>query len=225
MLSGVILAGGKGTRMGGRNKALLQLDGKSLLERQLAVMQRICTDIVIVANDPEAIRPVIQSRTPFASGCDIQIVPDLYLECGPLGGMHAALPHCRNDAAWIVGCDMPFLNEQAAQYMVAIWQKQQADVVIPADGSMHHPLHGIYAKRIYAAVEEMLEHKQYRIQRLLSGLHTITIDFSSNEHSLAFAKYCSTNMASTESSPLWNDSPPFWTNVNTPDDYACLLQK
>ncbi|MGD8190653.1 molybdenum cofactor guanylyltransferase [Brevibacillus ginsengisoli] len=206
MLSGVILAGGKGTRMGGRNKALLQLDGKPLLERQLAVMQRICSDIVIVANDPEAIRPVIQSRTPFASDCDIQIVPDLYLECGPLGGIHAALPHCRNEAAWLVGCDMPFISEQAAQYMFAIWQKQQADVVIPADGEMLHPLHGIYAKHIHATVEEMLQMKQYRIQRLLSGLHTITIDFSGNEHSLS-------------------NSPPFWTNINTPDDYASALQK
>lgn len=193
MLSGIILAGGKGTRMGGRNKALLTLNGKTLLEYQLAVMERVCEDILVVAND----------AAPFAgkTGACVRIVPDVFPERGPLGGMHSAFSHVRNEAVWVVGCDMPFLSAEAALTMSDIWENEHADAVIPSDGTMLHPLHGIYAKRTRFSLETSIMQNRLSIQKWLSSLNTVIVDFS--------ARWSAAQLA-----------PPFWTNVNTPEDYA-----
>lgn len=193
MLSGVILAGGKGTRMGGRNKALLTVNGIALLERQLAVMERICPDIVIAANEAETLERIVGSR--------YRIVPDIYPDCGPIGGMHAAFLQCANEAIWVVGCDMPFPSDRAALYMLDIWKREAADAVVPADGAFVHPLHGIYAKRTRAELAACIRENRLGVQRWLSTLHTVTVDFERME---------------------WDHGrlPPFWTNINTPEEYA-----
>lgn len=193
MLSGVILAGGKGTRMGGRNKALLTVGGLTLIERQLAAMERLCPDIVIVANDPAPLANVIGGRC--------RIVADVHPGCGPLGGMHAAFPHCRHEAVWVVGCDMPFLSGRAALRMLGIWEKEAADAVVPTDGAMLHPLHGIYAKRVHFSLAESIRHNRLGVQQWLGTLRTVTVDFGADE------------------SCFWRQLP-FWTNVNTPEELA-----
>lgn len=195
MLSGVILAGGKGARMGGRNKALLKVNGVYLIERQLKVMERLCRDLIIVANDAEAITAAI--------GRHVRIVPDIYPGSGPLGGMHAAFPLCRQEAVWVVGCDMPFLSGEAAWKLLDVQEREQADAVIPTDGEDVHPLHGVYAKRTRDSLEACLREGRLGVQRWLHTLHTVYVDFAQTGAEAAAG-------------------PPFWTNVNTPQDYDAI---
>lgn len=198
MLSGVILAGGKGTRMGGLSKALLTVGGSALIERQLAVMERVCGDIVIAANDAGQLAALVGGRCP--------IVPDVYPECGPLAGMHAAFPRCAQDAIWVVGCDMPFLSGRAALDMLDVWRRERADAVVPADAeSRLHPLHGIFARRTHASLAGFLRRQRLGVQQWLASLHTVVFDAASQAAAI--------------------NQPPFWTNVNTPEEYeaACRL--
>src|SRR5215510_12135823 len=93
-----ILAGGKATRMGGRLKSFLTLEGRRIIDRQLDVLGALFSDIYISANDPE----------PFF-GFDLPVVPDSMPDCGPLGGILAVLEASKSEHVFVLGCDMSFI--------------------------------------------------------------------------------------------------------------------
>jgi molybdenum cofactor guanylyltransferase len=90
-----VLAGGRSTRMG-RDKALLHLSEKTLIEHAVSKLTQLTPDVYILGSRTEL--------SPFAP-----LVPDLHEGCGPLGGMEAALAHSFLDWALLVPVDMPFL--------------------------------------------------------------------------------------------------------------------
>lgn len=94
-VNGYVLAGGKSSRMG-RDKAMLELAGKPLVQRAVEKLRRVCAEVFVVGNRPE-----LEIYAP--------VVQDLHKECGPLGGIEAAL--LRSDREWnlLMAVDMPFL--------------------------------------------------------------------------------------------------------------------
>jgi molybdopterin-guanine dinucleotide biosynthesis protein A len=94
-IGGYVLAGGKSSRMG-RDKALMELGGKPLLAHAVKKLRRVCMNVRVLGVNPE-----------FAAYAPI--VPDMHPDCGPLGGMEAAL--MQSVFAWnmFVPVDMPFL--------------------------------------------------------------------------------------------------------------------
>jgi molybdenum cofactor guanylyltransferase len=94
-VGGYVLAGGKSTRMG-RDKALIELAGTPLLRHAVKKLRRVCMDVRVLGANPD-----------FAAYAPI--VPDLHPDCGPLGGMEAALTHSVFDWNLFMPVDMPFL--------------------------------------------------------------------------------------------------------------------
>src|SRR5215470_9917840 len=78
---GFILAGGRSSRMGS-DKALLEFQGKTLIERAVELMRRSSLDFAIVGD-------------PAKYSAHGQVVPDVHANCGPLAGIHAALRQSR----------------------------------------------------------------------------------------------------------------------------------
>src|SRR4029079_9399199 len=79
-VAGVILAGGRNSRMGGTDKAFLRVHGQTIFERTVHVLRDVCEEIIVVTNRPEKY-----------AGFDIEIATDEFPLKGPLAGMHAAL--------------------------------------------------------------------------------------------------------------------------------------
>ncbi|WP_417356456.1 molybdenum cofactor guanylyltransferase [Gallaecimonas pentaromativorans] len=100
MLYGLVLAGGQSSRMG-QDKAQLQFDGQSLLERAQALLGASgCQEVLVSRNQ----RGFIQ---------------DIVVNAGPLGGIHAALAQTPNGAALLVlPVDMPFMDAPRLQALV-----------------------------------------------------------------------------------------------------------
>lgn len=94
-IGGYVLAGGKSSRMG-RDKALLEINGLPLIAQAVAKLRVVCAEVCILGNKPEL----------AAYG---QLVPDLHADCGPIGGVEAALDHSRFDWNLLVPVDVPFL--------------------------------------------------------------------------------------------------------------------
>ena len=94
-VGGYVLAGGKSSRMG-RDKALLLLDGKPLVEHAVKKLKRLCASVSILANDT-----ALKRWAP--------VVPDNVTGFGPLGGIEAALASSKYPWNLIVPVDMPFL--------------------------------------------------------------------------------------------------------------------
>src|SRR5438046_2103958 len=99
MTTAAILAGGGGRRLGGVDKALIEIGGRPIIERQLAVLRPLFDEVLVVAGDPA--RYARFGARP---------VRDLSPGLGPLAGLEAALAAASSDAVVVVACDLPFLD-------------------------------------------------------------------------------------------------------------------
>ena len=95
-----ILAGGRGSRLGGCPKGLLEVGGQTIISRQLRSAARF-KNRVLVADD----------AVPYST-FDIDVVPDLEPGFGAPGGVVSALIAARTPWVLVVGCDMPFVSEE-----------------------------------------------------------------------------------------------------------------
>ena len=94
-ICGAVLAGGKSSRMG-TDKSIVQLGGVTLIERAVEILREVCTEVVILGNNP-----ALEIYGP--------LVRDLHPGCGPLGGIEAALAHSRLEWNLLLPVDMPFV--------------------------------------------------------------------------------------------------------------------
>lgn len=141
-ITGIILAGGESQRLG-RNKALLELRGRSLLARVVARVRPLCTEVIVVGG-PGVVAQVQRTRC----------VADIYPGHGALGGIHAGLQAARTEYNLVVACDMPFLNPDLVRYMIE--RLEGYDVVIPRLGGLSEPLHAIYSRNCLGPIEQIL---------------------------------------------------------------------
>jgi molybdopterin-guanine dinucleotide biosynthesis protein A len=107
-LTGIILAGGASRRMGGRNKAFLELDSRPLIEVVIERMIRVSAEVLIVAGD----------TSPYTS-LGVPVIADRFRGVGVLGGLHAGLEAASYELTLAVGCDMPFLNPDLLRVFAA----------------------------------------------------------------------------------------------------------
>jgi len=141
-LSGIVLAGGQSRRMG-RNKALLELEGQTLIARVLERLSPLCDELIISANDVE-----------LYADLPAQVVPDLIAGRGALSGIHAGLATMRHDKAVVVACDMPFLSLSLLRYMVVM--SSGYDVVSPRVDGFFEPLHAVYSARCVEPIAQLI---------------------------------------------------------------------
>jgi molybdopterin-guanine dinucleotide biosynthesis protein A len=160
MLTGVILAGGQSKRMGRQNKALLTFSNERLIERQIRIMKIKCDEIIVVTNEPKLFLPIL--------GDSVRIITDYVPGKGILSGMHAAFSLSKNTDFWVVGCGMPFISPQAAEWMWKQKGKLQCDAVVPKFTGEAHPLHGIYHKSCLPEISRLLDLNQSRVDELFN---------------------------------------------------------
>lgn len=141
-LTGIILAGGKSSRMG-VNKALLTIDGENLVQRLVGRLKRLCDQMIIVANDPNPYR-----------GLGVPIVGDILPGNGPLGGIQAGLAASTTPYCLVIACDMPHASVDLGRYMAR--QAAGYDVVVPTHQSGLEPLHALYSRSCLPHIEARL---------------------------------------------------------------------
>src|SRR6266850_4203479 len=131
-IAGYTLAGGRSTRFG-RDKALVEVGGRPMLERMIELLRRVTKQVKIVA--------VPSKYAAFGA----EIVEDRWPGEGPLGGIITALEDSAQSASrpeWnlIVSCDMPFLTQDWLQFLANRAAKSKAQVVFPHSASGPEPL-------------------------------------------------------------------------------------
>jgi molybdopterin-guanine dinucleotide biosynthesis protein A len=149
-VTGVVQAGGRSTRMGGRPKALVKLGGRRIIDRVLEVVRSVTDDVLIVTNTPE-----------LYAWLGLPMVPDAFPDHGSLGGIYSGLRAAPGDAAFNVACDMPFLMTEVARLVTE--RAGEADVVVPLVGNRYETLHACYAKRCLDPIEANLRAGRLKI--------------------------------------------------------------
>lgn len=160
-LSGVVLAGGQSQRMG-RNKALMELDGRPLISRVLDKLSRLCDELIISAN-----------RVDLYAHLPARVVPDVLLGRGALSGIHAGLAAMHNQRALVVACDMPFLSLSLLRYMTVV--APGYDTVVPRLGRYYEPLHAVYSVECLGPIEQLVAEGPQRVVALYERVRTRTI--------------------------------------------------
>ncbi len=160
-MTGIILSGGKNTRMG-KNKALLEVDGKRLIDRTVCLFRSVFREVIIVTTNP---LDYLEQET--------VIVTDILPEKGALGGIYTGLFYATDEHAFVAACDMPFMNRAFLEYMAS--QADGYDIVVPAPPDGLQPLHPIDARRCLPAIRSLLDRNRLQIKELYPGHRLLKI--------------------------------------------------
>jgi molybdopterin-guanine dinucleotide biosynthesis protein A len=160
-LTGFVLAGGKSTRMG-RDKAMLALRGRTLLETSLAALREVAAEVFIVG-------------PPELYGSFAIAVPDVFPGCGPLSGIHAALCHTATQLNLIVAVDIPFVSAGFLAYLAGRASDSSAMVTLPEIGGYLEPVCAVYSREFRKVAEQALQRGDHKITPLFSGIETLVI--------------------------------------------------
>ncbi len=128
--TGIVLAGGKGSRMGGLDKGLVLFDNKPMVEYSLAVLTPYVERSLISAN-----RNQVKYQN-YASVISDEL-PDFQ---GPLSGILSTLKQVKTPFAIILPCDMPYLNNQVIKLLIKQFKQQQSDICIVDDTQRVQPI-------------------------------------------------------------------------------------
>ena len=161
-ITGIILAGGKSTRIGA-HKPQLKIGKSHLIDRVLDTLSQFTSSILIVTTGDQ-VDPA-KSATQGA-----RWVKDIYPGKGPLGGIYTGLMHAETGYSLVVGCDMPFLNIGLIKYMIDGTSGFAA--VAPKIGWMIQPLHAIYSKGCVPSIEALIREDQLQIIKLFNLVNT-----------------------------------------------------
>jgi len=132
----VIQAGGQSSRMG-QNKALLDLNGKTIIEHTLDQISALSDDHNIISDDPQ-----LYSFLP-----NTRVITDLFPGRGPLGGLVTAFVSVTHPYLVMCACDMPFASQELFKLELEILVDEQLDVVLPQLHNRPEPLHAVYRRQ------------------------------------------------------------------------------
>ena len=161
-ITGVILAGGKSTRIGA-NKPQLKIGKGHLIDRVVDTLSQFTSSILIVTTEDK-----VSLAESAAQGA--RLVKDIYPGKGPLGGIYTGLLYAETSYSLVVGCDMPFLNGGLIRYLIDGASGFAA--VAPKIGWMIQPLHAIYSKSCMQSIEALLREEQLQIIKLFNLVNT-----------------------------------------------------
>ena len=161
-ITGIILAGGKNSRMG-VNKAFLKIEEMRLIDNILAIYQKIFSEIIVVTNDPPSYKELSHTV----------VVSDIYKGKGPLGGIYTGLFYAVNDYSFIAACDMPYLNKDFILYMIE--QIGKNDIIVPELSEGFQALHAIYSRRCLPAIKKMILADKLKIIGLYKEMRLLRI--------------------------------------------------
>lgn len=160
LTSAIILAGGRGERLGGRDKATLAVGGRALVQRAVDTLACLTDDII-------AVRRADQALT--LDG--VRVVTDLAPYQGVLAGIAAGLEAAQYDWALVVACDMPFLNLSFLRHMIAlIPTAPDLAAVVPQLEVGHEPLHALYHQRCLPSLHRALQAGERRVRGFYAAL-------------------------------------------------------
>lgn len=154
-LAGIILAGGKASRMDGHAKSFLKISKGTLINIQLSSLGKVLKKIIIVTNSPQR----------YKNLKEVELVPDIIQDIGPLGGIYSGLLASRSFYNFVIACDMPFINTELIKYMFK--KAPGYDMVIPKIDGWYEPLFCIYSKNCIAPIGRMLGRNAFKIKDLL----------------------------------------------------------
>ena len=198
--SALILAGGKGTRLGEREKALLVYKDKTLLENSIDVLGSVVEEVIV------SVRDARQLKTFSKYAPCIKLLCDHYKEKGPLSGMLEGMQAASGNYVFVVACDMPFLQKSVVEFLFQEAAGHDAAVPMWKDGKKE-PLHAVYNReQLIPLIERSIFEENFHVMAAVSQLHDV-------------------RFISMDKIQLMDRQLSSFANVNTPADLDLIIEK
>ncbi|MCC6548982.1 MAG: molybdenum cofactor guanylyltransferase [Ignavibacteriaceae bacterium] len=151
-ITGIILAGGKSTRMG-QNKSFLKINNETIIERTLSLMNRNFKDVILITNSPKEYNFL-----------NIPIFEDIIRGKGPLSGIHSGLVNSPSEKNFIVSCDIPLIDSGIIKF-ITNYPSEDLIKISRADGYIQQ-LCGVYSKKVIPLICEIFDSGQNETVRI-----------------------------------------------------------
>ena len=194
-LGAIVLCGGQSSRLG-IDKQELMFDGKTFLETIVLALQPVVRRILLVGNVN-----VDRHRLPDS----VLIGQDQRLGKGPLEGIRVGLEALANDCeyAYVSSCDVPLLTGDLVEFLFA--RIGDADAIVPTKGPRQYGMTAIYRTCLHTAVDQRIQRNKLRVCNLAEGFQVTNID--------------------AEELRVVDPELDTLTNINSAEDYFCLLKR
>jgi molybdenum cofactor guanylyltransferase len=168
-ISGLILAGGRGTRMGGKDKGLVDFNGKPMIDYVLAALRPQVAEVLISANrNEEAYRE---------TGCSV-VSDALTGFAGPLAGISAGMHAATRTHVLVLPCDGPFVPAWLAQRLWAASGGKDDMIVAAHDGERLHPTFALLPVSVLDDLDAYLAADGHKIDTFYYRHGFAPVDFS-----------------------------------------------
>jgi len=199
-ITGIILAGGKSTRMGA-NKSFLKIGEQTVIERITYLMNSVFANVIIISNTPDEY-----------TFLNLPIYEDVYKGKGPLSGIHSGLKNSDTQKNFIISCDIPLMNKEMIEYIVN-YKTNKSITICKANGFLQ-PFAGLYDKSLVNEIENRLNDKSEHIN------HTNEKERKQCKV-MSFIKSTDVEILNPEEFVGYSENT--FMNINTKEDYEKLL--
>ncbi len=166
-ITGIILAGGKSSRMG-YNKAFLDLGGLWLIKKVADILSPVSGEIIIAGGNQKELGVL-----------GYPVVQDIYPNCGPISGIHAGLSAASNYYSFILACDTPFIDSVIIRRIIN--EAEGFDAAIMKHRDFYEPLFSVYSKKFIPAAEKSIKEGKYKVMNALSLVKWKSVVFSPSQ--------------------------------------------
>lgn len=162
MVSALVLAGGRSSRMGSP-KALLPFDGEPLIVHLVRRLSPMFGQVIVVAAPDQVLPPLAAT-----------IVRDEVAHQGPVGGVSYGLRAAAGEFAFVTSCDSAFLRQAVVAYLLSL--KDTVDAVVPRWDGRVQPLFAVYRRSILPQFEAQIASGELRAAAVLNKVRTRMVD-------------------------------------------------
>jgi molybdenum cofactor guanylyltransferase len=167
-ITGIVLAGGQGRRMGGVDKGLVLLEGTPMVAHVLARLSPQVGAMLINAN---------QNLERYAE-FGVPVVPDAIGGfAGPLAGLHAGLTRVTGDLAVTVPCDSPFLPPDLVGRLAAVLTERRAQLAVAKTFDQPHPVFCLVRRDVLPHLAAFLAAGGRKIDAWYATLDVVEVPF------------------------------------------------
>ena len=153
-LTGIILCGGKSSRMGA-DKGLVNYKGKPLVQYSIELLQTYCDEVLLSCNNEDYKK------------FNLPLIPDEIKNIGPMGGIYSTLNSSNNEYCIIIGCDVPNINHNLINLLIHSNKLKEYDFIVPIHQGKIEPLCAIYSKTVLNYIQQLIMVDNYKLQELL----------------------------------------------------------
>ena len=168
-LTGLILAGGRATRLGGRDKGLIEIGGRALIDYAIATLQLLTPRILISAN---------RNRDDYTRRGRPVLADAVEDYPGPLAGILTALEQLDTQRLLVMPCDAPLASPALFDRLVAAQDSQGGSVCLARDGERLQPTFCLLRRETAASLRLFLDAGERKTQIWLQSLEPVIVDCS-----------------------------------------------